>query len=333
MGFRAAWVWVAAVVAALAVAGVGFARDTAPAAVTTGVVNITTNLAYDSGSAAGTGIVISSNGRVLTNNHVIKGATSIRVTLPSSGRSFSASVLGYSVAGDIALLQVKSAAGLTAARLGSSADLRVGQRVTAVGNAGGRGTASSSTGRITALGRTITVSEGRRATARLANLIQIDAPLEPGDSGGPLLDAANRVIGMDAAASVGFRFETSSEGYAIPINRALAVAKQILARRSSATVQVGSTPLLGVSISSDSFGYGDEGAYVVGVAEGSPADDVGIGSGSTIVRIDGRDVGSHDELTALLLRRHGGDVVTVTWVDDAGARHTAKVKTVSGPPQ
>jgi len=327
------WIVTVAVAAALAAAGAGFARQSAQTATTSGVVNITTNLAYENGSAAGTGMVITSSGQVLTNNHVIKGATSIRVTLPANGRSYSATVLGYSVGGDIALLQLKNGFGLTTVKLGNSSTAKVGQTVTAVGNAGGRGTPSSSVGRITALHRTITVSAGRRAAARLENLIQIDASLEPGDSGGPLLDSSDRVIGMDAAASVGFQFETSNEGYAIPINRALSVVKQILARKSSASVHIGSTPLLGVSVSPAPFGYGDAGAYVVGVASGSPADKAGIVSGSTIIRIDGHDVASYDQLTTYLLRHHAGDVVTVTWLDGSGVRHTAKIKTIAGPPQ
>ena len=328
------WITIGAVAAvAFAATGVGLARESAQTVSTAGVVNITTNLAYENGSAAGTGMLITSSGQVLTNNHVIKGATSIRVTLPSNGRSYKATVLGYSVSGDIALLQLKSASGLTTVKLGNSSTTKVGQSVTAVGNAGGRGTPSSSTGRITALNRTITVSDGRRATARLTNLIQIDASLEPGDSGGPLLNTSERVIGMDAAASVGFQFEASNEGYAIPINRALSVVKQILAKKSSSTVHVGSTPLLGVSVSSAPFGYGDAGAYVVGVAPGSPADKAGIVSGSTIVKIDGRNVGSYDQLSTLLLRHHAGDVVSVTWLDGNGVRHTARVKTIAGPPQ
>jgi len=332
--FPRVFVAVAVLGVALVAAGLGFASDAAQAVDPAGVVSITTDLAYENGSAAGTGMVITSSGQVLTNNHVIRGATTIRVTVPSTGRSYSASVLGYSVGGDVALLQLKKASGLASVRLGNSALVRVGQSVTAVGNAGGQGELSSSTGSVIALNRTITVSDGRQATAQLSHLIQIDAALEPGDSGGPTLDTSARVIGMDTAASVGFHFESSNEGYAIPINRAMAVVEQIRTRRSSATVHVGSTPLLGISVAPPSYGSGsDSGAYVVGVANGSPADRAGIEPGSTITRLDGTTVRSYDQLTTILLRHHAGDTVNVTWLDATGASHTAGIKTAAGPPQ
>jgi S1-C subfamily serine protease len=317
---------------ALLAASLGFARGAEQAVDTSGVVNITTGLAYENGYAAGTGIVIGSSGLVLTNNHVIRGATTIRVTLPSTGRSYNASVLGYSVSRDVALLQLRNASGLARVHLGDSSRVRVGQPVTAVGNAGGEGTLSSSTGSVTALDRTITVSDGRQATARLSHLIQIDASLEPGDSGGPTLDTSTHVIGINTAASAGFRFESANEGYAIPINRALAIVAQIRAQKSSATVHVGSTPLLGVSVAPSSSAYGATGAYVVDVADGSPAYRAGIQPGSTITRVDGTTVRSYDQLTTILLRHHAGDTVTVTWVDQSGT-HAARIKTAAGPPQ
>jgi S1-C subfamily serine protease len=319
-------------VAALGAAGTGMASDSATAVNAAGVVTVTTDLAFDGSSAAGTGMVLTRSGEVLTNNHVIKGATSIRVTIPSSRNSYSATVLGYSVGEDIALLRLKNASGLSTVTTGNSSQVRIGQAVTAVGNAGGRGTTISSTGKVTALNRSITVSDGGRSTARLTNLIEIDAELEPGDSGGALLDSRGRVIGMNAAASLGFRFEASNDGYAIPINRALAVVKQVRSGRGSAAVHVGSTPLLGVSISSVVTGDGS-GAVVADVAAGLPADKAGVVAGSTITRLDGKPVGSYAQLTALLLRHHAGDVVTVRWSDPSGAFHTARIKTAAGPPQ
>ena len=304
MRFRSApRVVVAAAVAsvALVVASLGLGGNAARAVDTSGVVNITTGLAYENGYAAGTGMVITSSGLVLTNNHVIRGATTIRVTFPSAGRSYSASVLGYSVNGDIALLQLKGASRLKSVRLGNSAQVRVGEAVTAVGNAGGQGTLTSSNGTVVALNRTITVSDERQATARLSHLIQIDASLEPGDSGGPTLDSSTHVIAINTAASASFRFESTNEGYAIPINRAMAIVAQIRAGKSSATVHVGSTPLLGVSVAPASSGSGgDAGAYVVSVATGSPADRAGIEAGSTIVRLDGTTVRSYDQLATTL---------------------------------
>jgi S1-C subfamily serine protease len=137
---------------------------------------------------------------------------------------------------------------------------------------------------------------------------------------------------MNAAASLGFRFEASNDGYSIPINRALAVVKQVRGGQGSATVHVGSTPLLGVSISPAAAGD-DSGALVASVAPGLPADRAGIVAGSTITRLDGKPVGSYTQLTALLLRHHAGDRVTVHWADPSGAVHTARIKTAAGPPQ
>jgi S1-C subfamily serine protease len=298
-----------------------------------GVVNVTTNLAYDSGSAAGTGMVLTSTGRVLTNNHVIRGATTIRVSDPRSGRSYSATVLGYSVGADVALLQLKSATSLSTVSTGDSSKVRIGQRVTALGNAGGvGGTPSSASGVVTGLNQSIVVSDERGGTARLTNLIRIDAALQPGDSGGPLVNSSGRVIGMNTAASVGFQFQSTGQGYATPINRALTIVKQISAKRSSATVHVGPTPFLGIGLSSSRPGLGS-GAFVTEVAPNSPAARAGLSVGSLITRIDGRAVSSADQLTTLLLRHKAGESVTLHWIDRLGGSHTKSVKTVAGPPQ
>ena len=324
----------AAVTCAVLVAvGLGLAPRSQGAVTAAGVVDVTTDLAYDNGSAAGTGIVLTPTGQVLTNNHVIRGATTIRVTDPKTARSYGATVLGYSVSGDIALLQLKKAAHLSTASIGDSSRIRVGQRVTALGNAGGAGgPPSSSSGRITGLNQSIVVSDGRGLTARLVDLIRINAALEPGDSGGPLLDTSGRVIGIDTAASVGFEFRSPNQGYAVPINRALAVVTQIRARRSSATVHVGLTPFLGLSLASSRPGLGT-GAFVAEIADGSPADRAGIPVGSLITRIDGRAVTSRDEVTRLLLRRKAGDTITIRWIDRLGRSSSARIKTTAGPPQ
>ena len=314
------------------VLALGLAQRSTGAVSSAGVVDVTTNLAYENGAAAGTGMVLSSSGLVLTNNHVIRGATSIRVDVPGTGRSYAASVLGYSVTADVALLQLKGSSGLRAVRLGNSSRLKVGARVTALGNARGAGGApATSSGKVTGLNRSIDVSDGVGLTARLTGLIRVDASLEPGDSGGPLFDAAGRVIGMDTAASVGFNFVSTHEGYAIPINRAVALAKQIRRGRASAIVHVGSTPFLGVSVGAS--GGGVVGAYVLRVASGSPADRAGIVAGDTITTVDGRRIVSYTALTLALLRHHAGETVTVGWVDESGNTGKTRVKTVAGPPQ
>ena len=313
--------------------GIGFAHRSEGAVTASGVVDVTTNLAYENGSAAGTGIVLTPSGRVLTNNHVIRGATTIRVTDPNTERSYRATVLGYSVTGDIALLQLKNVSNLSTVAIGDSSRVRIGQRVTAVGNAGGvGGTPSSAEGTITGLDRSITVSDGDGRSARLTHLIRIDAALEPGDSGGPLFNTSGRVIGVNAAASVGFEFRTSNEGYAIPINRALGVVREISAHRPSVTIHVGPTPFLGLSLAASREGLGS-GPFVAGVATGSPADRAGILVGSLITKMDGRALATRDDLLTRLLRHQVGDTVTLRWIDRSGKSHSAGIKTIAGPPQ
>jgi S1-C subfamily serine protease len=221
-------------------------------------------------------MVRTASGEILTNNHVIRGATDMRVIDPSTGRSYAATVVGYSVTNDVAVLQVNGAVHLHPIARGNSANVKVGQLVTAVGNAGGKGgKPATAKGRVTGVGRSIVASDGEGISEQLVGLIQTNAALQPGDSGGPLVNAAGRVIGMDTAASVDFEFQSSShQGYAIPINRALTLAKQIVAGRASLTVHIGSTPFLGVSVAA-ATGTGPARALVASVVIGSPAEQAG----------------------------------------------------------
>jgi S1-C subfamily serine protease len=318
--------------------GTGARAASSAAGPTTGVVDVNTTLGYERGSAAGTGIVLTSSGEVLTNNHVIRGATSIRVVVPATGRSYTAFVAGYSLTADIALLKLSNASGLKTATIGNSAGVELGDRVKAVGNAGGRGGVPVVTaGSITALHRSITVGDDHGGAARLTDLIGTSASLEPGDSGGPLLDASGRVIGVDAAAETGFTFDRGATGggYAIPINRAIAVVKTIEAGHSTATVHVGPTSFLGVNVAqSDRFGDAPAaGALVSGVLSGSPADRAGIAAGDVITSVAGRKVTSPPSLVAALLHTKPGAPVRVGWVDRLGAVHSATVRPLAGPPQ
>ncbi|HKY77625.1 MAG TPA: trypsin-like peptidase domain-containing protein [Acidimicrobiia bacterium] len=196
---------------------------------TAGLVDINTSLgAFTAG--AGTGMVISADGLVLTNHHVIEGARAIRVTLVSTGRSYSATVVGSDPDHDIAVIRIKGVSGLTPIALGDSSDVRLGDGVVAVGNARGSGGAPEvATGSVTGLNRTIIASDedGTNATT-LTGMIQTNAPLQPGYSGGPLFNLSGQVIGVNTAASLGRRYRlTSAEGLAVPINQALAIARQL----------------------------------------------------------------------------------------------------------
>jgi S1-C subfamily serine protease len=329
-----------AVCAALALVLVttgGKSASVAPV-VNTGIVDVSTKLGYENATSAGTGIVLSPSGEVLTNDHVIRGATTVRVTDVGTGRSYSATVLGYDSVADVAVLELERAPELPAAAIGSSARVTVRQRVTAIGNAGGAGGAPTATsGRVTALNRSITVNDEDGGLRRLSGLIETDVALEPGDSGGPLVDSAGRVIGINTASSGGsLRRPGVSQGYAIPIDRALRIATQIEAGRSTPAVHVGPTPFLGVGVASaDDYPQVafTAGALVADVVAGSPADRAGLTEGDVITSIDGRTVSGPAALTKLLLARGSvGASVLVGWVDRYGAEHRAKARLVSGPP-
>lgn len=301
----------------------------------TGVVVIETDLGYQGSSAAGTGMVITPTGRVLTNNHVIRGATTIRVVVPSSGRSYTARVLGYAVSADVAVLQLTGASGLATVTLGSSAALATGQSVTAVGNAGGTGSIVTSTGSIVALGRTITAADDSGLEQQLTGLIQTDAELQPGDSGGPLLDSAGRVIGMDSAASPSYSFRgIAAEGYAIPIARVMSLTRQILSGKRSATVHIGPTAFLGVSVQPLGRYAGDAaGVAISALVEGGPAAKAGLAVGDVILALDGRAITSSADVVDHMQAKKPGQTLKVVWSGSDGVQSSATVRLGSGPPQ
>ncbi len=299
---------------------------TATAAQSAGVVDITTVLGYNDEKAAGTGMVVTSNGEILTNNHVVDGATSITVVVVSTGASYTGHVVGTDPTADVAVVQLDNAHGLTKAKTGT-VTASVGERVTAVGNAGGTGgTPSSATGQVTALDQSITASdEGGGNAENLTGLVQTDADIQAGDSGGPLYDATTgTIIGMDTAASSGGQV---TEGYAIPIGTALAVAHQIEGGVDNATVHQGYPAFLGVQVSPN----GDGGATIAGVVQGLPADQAGLTAGDVITAVDATAIGSADELSATLAKDHPGQRVSLSWTDTSGASQSATVTLVQGP--
>ena len=326
---RALALAVSGVLAAALGAGLAFARPTAT--IGSGVVVVETNLAYQGGAAAGTGIVLTRSGEVLTNNHVIRGATTIRLVVPGTGHSYSAKVVGYSVSDDVAVIQASGAANLKTASLATSSRLVTGQSVTALGNAGGTGRLVSAAGRITALGRSIVVNDDQGDARRLTGLIETNASLQPGDSGGPLLNRAGQVVGMNTAASTGSGFGyavAASDGYAIPIRKARTIASRIESGKSSSTVHVGATAFLGLEIDPSN---GNE--LIAGVLPGGPAASAGLVPGDVITAIDGRAVSSPNAISSLLLSEKPGKRVTVAYFDESGTSETAVVVLGSGPPQ
>jgi S1-C subfamily serine protease len=300
-----------------------------------GVVDIDTRLGFERARAAGTGMVITSSGEVLTNTHVISGATSITVTIVTTGRSYPAEVLGSDATHDVALLKIKDVSGLDTVKLGDSSEVAEGDDVTAVGNAGGvGGIPSVSPGTVTGLDQTITVSdESGSGSAELSGLIETDAPLQPGDSGGPLYDDAGVVIGMNTAAEGGRRYRpVGDQSYAIAIDSAEEIVKQIESGKETDTIQIGVRGFLGVTIGGQ---LGDTsttpGAHVTEVLDGTPAADAGLESGDVITAIDGKSVESNDGLSERLHGHHPGDKVTVTWTKSTGETREATVTLTTGP--
>lgn len=293
-----------------------------------GVVVVDTTLGYQQARAAGTGIVVQSNGLIVTNNHVVQGATAITVTVVNSGRTYTASVVGTDAAHDIAVLKV-NANGLTTVSTSSTANVTVGESILAVGNAGGTGVPTAATGTVTATNQSITATDQNgQNPENLTGLIETSAPIQAGDSGGPLYDSQGKVIGIDTAAATNRRGATTA-GYAIPIGSAMTVAKQIITGNTSGGATIGLPAFLGVSIAAT--GGAGNGAAVAGVVPGGPADLAGISAGDTIVAVGGNTVASGSALRSALSGMHPGQQVTVTWVDANGQTQSATVTLVQGP--
>jgi len=262
-----------AAAAGMVIAGLAATDATAATALTTpqiaakvgpGLVDVVTTVGYQGGKAAGTGMVLTSTGEVLTNNHVIDGATSIKATDVGNGRTYTAKVVGYDKTHDVAVLQLQNASGLQTVTL-SSAGAQTGQKVVALGNALGKGgTPSVVSGRINGLGQSITASDAGAGNAeQLTGMIGHNAPIQPGDSGGPLVNTEGEVIGMNTAASGSSgsgspsqsgQARTATQAFAIPITRASSLADQIEAGTPSSTVHIGATAFLGIETSPSGLG-------------------------------------------------------------------------------
>src|ERR1035437_4733221 len=291
------------------------------------LVDINTNLSYENEEAAGTGMVLTSDGEILTNNHVIDGATSISVTDVGSGKTYSAKVVGYDRTGDVAVIKLVNASGLRT--ISTSSDTP-------------------------AVGQSITASDGNGGNAEsLTGLIGINAGIEPGYSGGPLVNTSGQVLGMDTAASTGsFHQVSAAHAYAIPIGTALSIAKQIEAGDGSSTVHIGATGFLGISVQDTSSGVGGSGgagfggkrpggfgssgsgggsttsgAVVEGTLSGSPGAPGGLGQGDGVAGLPAEAVASAHEPAP-----PPAHTVQLQWTDQSGQSHTAGVTLTSGPP-
>jgi len=340
-----------------------------------GLVDVTSTLGYQQATAKGTGIVLTSNGEVLTNNHVINGATSVSVTDIGNGKTYKATVVGYDESKDIAVLQLSGASGLTTAATGDSSTVQVGDSVVALGNAGGvDGTPSVAAGSVTALDQSITASDDSSGTSeQLSGLIETNANIQAGDSGGPLVNSHGQVIAMDTAASTNYQFSSpfggngfgdgngfggngssgngssgngssgngssgngssgdgssETQGFAIPIDTALSIAKQIDAGQASSTVHIGETAFLGLSIAGSSGQ--SAGVLLAGTVQGTPASSAGLTQDDTVTSLNGQAVNSGTDIQHILIGLHPGQKISIGWTDATGASHTATVTLASGP--
>jgi S1-C subfamily serine protease len=297
------------------------------------IVDIDTILDDGSGAAAGTGMVLTPSGLVLTNNHVIEQATSIEAVDVGNGQTYTAQVVGYDEQRDIAVLQLEGATGLQTVRLGNSASVAVNGRVVTIGNAGGLGgTPSARSGTVLALDRAINVAnEFDHSSEHLTQLIQIHGDLQPGDSGGPLISASGTVVGMDTAASTSFQFagETARQGFAIEIDVVKRIAAQIRSGRASGSIHIGPTAFIGVEVAAGSGGH--PGAHVEGAIPDTPAAGAGLAAGDVITAVGGHTVTSATGLTEALVGFAPGARVPLTWLSPTGASQTATITLGTGP--
>jgi S1-C subfamily serine protease len=272
---------------------------------------------------AGTGMILTPGGDVLTNAHVVAGARTIQVKL-DDGRTFDAAVVGADATADIALLRLQGASGLPTVDVGRSADLQVGDAVVAIGNALALpGGPTVTTGIVSALDRTIGESPGHR----LEHLIQTDAAINPGNSGGPLVDVDGQVVGMNTAViqRTGTA-EAQNIGFAIASDTFQPVVDDL--RRRGGTAQAsGPRAFLGVTTATL---QGNAGAVVLEVDPGSPAEGAGLQPDDVIVRVGTDRISSSDDLGAAVRSHDPGDLVEITWI--RGGRQQSTTVTLAQRP-
>lgn len=289
-----------------------------------GVVDIYTDQKYDGAEAAGTGMILTSTGEVLTNNHVIRDSTSIRVTVVATGKSYDATLVGTAPTKDIAVIQLQGASGLTPVNLGESSGVQVGDSVTGVGNAGGvGGTPSAAKGKVLALNRTITASDEDNTNAeRLHGVIVTSAPIQPGDSGGPLYDSSDKVVGIDTAANT----SGASQGFSIPIDTALTVAKQIETGVQTSSIHIGYPGFLAITMSPSTTR-----PLIYQVLQGGPAAKAGLVGGDLITQVDGKSVTTQTQLRNVISVKDPGTKVAITYRSQTGATHSVPITLTTGP--
>ncbi|MEV0298029.1 trypsin-like peptidase domain-containing protein [Nocardia sp. NPDC050710] len=302
------------------------------ASVEPALVNISTSTRQFGLGAAGSGIVLTSDGQVLTSHHVVKGAETVTVTDVGNGEEYSATVLGYDSTADIALLGLDGAVGLTVARIGSSADVRVHDEVLAIGNAGGTGgTPTAIAGNVTDLDSTIVALNAADLSRKaLSGMLEVAAPVSSGQSGGALADRRGAVVGVVTAAS-GEPVpdpDRQPNGYAVPIDTAMRVVDRIRSGIPTETVHIGPTATLGVLISDAK----PLGARIDMAIYGMPAHAAGLAEGEVITSMDGQIIATARALRAAINVRKPEEIVRLGVISIGGGQRTVSVALATGTP-
>jgi S1-C subfamily serine protease len=289
-------------------------------------VDIDASTATHQGEVAGTGMIITSSGLVLTNNHVIDDDIDITAQIDGAGTVYKATVVGYDATDDVALVQLQNASNLPTVPLGDSSLVSVGDSLTVIGNALGKGgTPAVVSGVVSQLDQAITASDESGDTENLTGMLEVQAEIQPGDSGGPEINSQGKVIGMTTAGQQSDvpsgQEATATTGFAIPINKAIQIVDEIRAG-SGPNVHIGNAAELGIGVNPE----GTTGAVVANVLAGSPAANAGIVAGDLIVKIDNSTITSANDLHRVMENYSSGQSLTFVWTDPiTGASHTATI--------
>lgn len=276
-----------------------------------------------SGQAAGTGIIVSSDGYVMTNNHVIENTSDIAVVDSEGNQYENVTVIGRDPLNDVAFLKIKSDKTFTPAELGNSSTLRIGQQVVAIGNALGQYSNTVTSGIVSGTGRPITASSGSQ-TETLTDLIQTDASINPGNSGGPLVNMAGQVIGINTAIVE----DANGIGFAIPINSTKGVLAEVLQNGKVSRAYLGVNYLIVTPDVAEEYDLPvKQGAYLYAssgnaVASGSPADKAGLQTGDVITKVNAVSIGKAGSLSSIIGQYRPNDKVTITFLRDGQTKTT-----------
>jgi S1-C subfamily serine protease len=291
---------------------------------------------------AGTGMILTSSGEVLTNNHVVAGASSIQVSIEGRSAPVPAQVIGVDPTDDVALLQLQGVSGLPTVRIGDSSALQVGDPVTAIGNAFGRGGPPTvTTGSVTALNRSIVARNPSAPpevnSEHLTGVIQTDAEIHPGDSGGALTNGRGEVVGIITAGPSSNGANAPTVGFAIPTSSAMEIVNQMRSGQESSSILLGERGFLGVQVGSLTRSTAAQlgvqpgsGALVVGLLPDSPAAKAGMTAPAVIQEVDGHTISSLADLGPAIHAHTPGERIQVRWVDQQGS-HSAAVTLIPGP--